>query len=92
MDIGERVDRLEEKVNKIETDIQADIREIKTMLKEKNTQEDLKNSLLNKDILEHEKRLKKIENNFSWMSKTIVTEIISIVIALIVCGIKNMPQ
>lgn len=92
MDLVERVDRLEEKVNKIETEIQADIREIKTLLKEKNTQEDLKNSLLSRDIEEHDKRLKKIENNFSWVSKTIIAEVIGIIITLIIFGIKNMPQ
>lgn len=103
-DMEDRMDKLEKNQEKLEKNqnelkdfsnksiggIQVDIAEIKTMLKERLEQEKLKNNLLEKDIQNHEQRIKKMEDNQQWLWRTTIGSIISIVIAAIVFVIKIM--
>lgn len=95
MDINERVDRLDERMFKLEEkfnisipEIQSGIREIKVMLQERPKQEDLKNSILEKDITALEARVKKLEDNQSWLWKTVAGALIGLVIEVIVFVVK----
>lgn len=97
MDINERVDQLDNRMSKIEEkintsipEIQSGIREIKILLQERPIQEQLKNDILGKDILSLESRVKKIEDNQSWLWKTVVGAIITVVVGAIVFTVKMM--
>ena len=93
MDINERVDQLDNRMSKINTsipEIQSGIREIKILLQERPIQEQLKNDILEKDILSLESRVKKIEDNQSWLWKTVVGAIITVVVGAIVFTVKMM--
>lgn len=97
MDINERVDQLDNRMSKIEEkintsipEIQSGIREIKVLLQERPIQEQLKNNILEKDILTLENRVKKIEDNQSWLWKTVAGAIITIVVGAIVFTVKMM--
>lgn len=97
MDINERVDQLDNRMSKIEEkintsipEIQSGIREIKILLQERPIQEQLKNDILEKDILTLENRVKKIEDNQSWLWKTVAGAIITVVVGAIVFTVKMM--
>ena len=97
MDINERVDQLDNRMSKIEEkintsipEIQSGIREIKILLQERPIQEQLKNDILGKDILSLESRVKKIEDNQSWLWKTVAGAIITVVVGAIVFTVKMM--
>lgn len=97
MDINERVDQLDNRMSKIEEkintsipEIQSGIREIKILLQERPIQEQLKNDILGKDILSLESRVKKIEDNQSWLWKTVAGAIITVVVGAIVFAVKMM--
>lgn len=97
MDINERVDQLDNRMSKIEEkintsipEIQSGIREIKILLQERPIQEQLKNDILEKDILALENRVKKIEDNQSWLWKTVAGAIITVVVGAIVFTVKMM--
>lgn len=97
MDINERVDQLDNRMSKIEEkintsipEIQSGIREIKILLQERPIQEQLKNDILGKDILSLESRVKKIEDNQSWLWKTVAGTIITVVVGAIVFTVKMM--
>lgn len=97
MDINERVDQLDNRMSKIEEkintsipEIQSGIREIKVLLQERPIQEQLKNNILEKDILTLENRVKKIEDNQSWLWKTVAGAIITVVVGAIVFTVKMM--
>ena len=97
MDIHERVDQLDNRMSKIEEkintsipEIQSGIREIKILLQERPIQEQLKNDILEKDILSLESRVKKIEDNQSWLWKTVAGAIITVVVGAIVFTVKMM--
>lgn len=97
MDINERIDKIEEKVEKIEDkigksipEIQLGIAEIKAILKEKPIQEQLMNDILDKDIKALERRVAKIEDNLSWLWKTVAGAIITTIGAAIIFVIKIM--
>lgn len=97
MDINERVDQLDNRMSKIEEkintsipEIQSGIREIKVLLQERPIQEQLKNDILEKDILTLENRVKKIEDNQSWLWKTVSGAIITVVVGAIVFTVKMM--
>lgn len=97
MDINERVDQLDNRMSKIEEkintsipEIQSGIREIKILLQERPIQEQLKNDILEKDILSLESRVKKIEDNQSWLWKTVAGAIITVVVGAIVFAVKMM--
>lgn len=97
MDINERVDQLDNRMSKIEEkintsipEIQSGIREIKVLLQERPIQEQLKNNILEKDILALENRVKKIEDNQSWLWKTVAGAIITVVVGAIVFTVKMM--
>lgn len=97
MDINERVDQLDNRMSKIEEkintsipEIQSGIREIKILLQERPIQEQLKNDILGKDILSLESRVKKIEDNQSWLWKTVAASVITVVIGAIVFVVKMM--
>jgi hypothetical protein len=97
MEINERVDKLDERMSKLEEkmntsipEIQAGVREIKVMLQERPIQEQLKNDILSKEIEMTKDRVKKIEDNQSWLWKTVAGSIIAVVIGVIVFVIKMM--
>lgn len=97
MDINERVDQLDNRMSKIEEkintsipEIQSGIREIKILLQERPIQEQLKNDILGKDILSLESRVKKIEDNQSWLWKTVAASVITVVVGAIVFAVKMM--
>lgn len=97
MDINERVDQLDNRMSKIEEkintsipEIQSGIREIKILLQERPIQEQLKNDILGKDILSLESRVKKIEDNQSWLWKTVAGAIITVVVGAIAFTVKMM--
>ena len=97
MDINERVDQLDNRMSKIEEkintsipEIQSGIREIKVLLQERPIQEQLKNNILEKDILTLENRVKKIEDNQSWLWKTVAASVITVVVGAIVFAVKMM--
>lgn len=97
MDINERVDQLDNRMSKIEEkintsipEIQSGIREIKVLLQERPIQEQLKNNILEKDILTLENRVKKIEDNQSWLWKTVAASVITVVVGAIVFAVKTM--
>ncbi len=97
MDINERVDQLDNRMSKIEEkintsipEIQSGIREIKVFLQERPIQEQLKNDIFEKDILTLENRVKKIEDNQSWLWKTVAGAIITVVVGAIVFTVKMM--
>lgn len=97
MDINERVDQLDNRMSKIEEkintsipEIQSGIREIKVLLQERPIQEQLKNDILEKDILTLENRVRKIEDNQSWLWKTVSGAIITVVVGAIVFTVKMM--
>lgn len=81
---------LELSVNQKISEIHLGITEIKIMLQERADKEDLKNEILAKDIKMHENRLKKIEENETWLWRTIVGTIISTAAAAIIFTIKIM--
>lgn len=95
--IKERILKLEKNqeelkgfVDKNIAEINVGIAEIKVMLKERLEKDNLKNSLLAKDIEEHEKRIKKLEENSSWLWKTVAGSIITMIIGVITFVLKSM--
>lgn len=97
MDINERMDQLDKRMSKLEEkmntaipEIQSGITEIKVLLKERPIQEELKNTMLEKEIINLETRIKKIEDNMSWLWKTVAGSVITIIIGAIVFVIKMM--
>ena len=108
MDINERVDRIEMKIENLENkfneaipEIQSGIREIKVMLQERPIQENLKNSIIEKEIeaLEVkydqkinsvEERTKKLEDSQVWLRRSVIGALIGLVIEVIVFVIKMM--
>lgn len=92
--IEERVEKLEEKFNKAIPEIQTGINEIKVMLQERPIQETLRNTILeneikalkekhNSELETLDKRVKKTEDNLSWIWKTIAGVIITAIVGLI---------
>lgn len=108
MELNERVDKIENRLDNLEDkfnlaipEIQSGIKEITTILKERPIQEDLKNSLLSKEIenidLKYSKeneaiseRVKKIEEAQTWLKRTIAGTIIGISIETIVLVISSL--
>lgn len=97
MDINERVDQLDNRMSKIEEkintsipEIQSGIREIKVLLQERPIQEQLKNDILEREITTLKSRIKKIEDNQSWLWKTVTASVITVVIGAIVFVVKMM--
>lgn len=97
MDINERIDQLDKRMSKLEEkmntaipEIQSGITEIKVLLKERPIQEELKNTMLEKEIINLETRIKKIEDNMSWLWKTVAGSVITIIVGAIVFVIKMM--
>lgn len=81
---------LELSVNQKISEIQLGITEIKVMLQERVDKENLKNEILAKDIETHESRIKKIEENETWLWRTVVGAILTTVISAIIFVIKLM--
>ena len=81
---------LELSVNQKISEIQLGITEIKVMLQERVDKENLKNEILAKDIETHESRIKKIEDNETWLWRTVVGTILTTVISAIIFVIKLM--
>lgn len=77
-------------VNQKISEIQLGITEIKVMLQERVDKENLKNEILAKDIETHESRIKKIEDNETWLWRTVVGTILTTVISAIIFVIKLM--
>lgn len=96
-EIEQKVNKLEEEqhdlqqfVNKSVSSIQVGIVEIKTILQERLEKENLKNDLLAKDIQSQDKRIKKLEDNQSWLWKTIAVTVIGTISSAIVFAIRTM--
>lgn len=88
--IREQQNQLKEFVTSSIAPIQVGIAEIKVMLKERLEQENLKNNLLEKDIEAHEVRIKKIEDNHTWLWRSIGGTMITLIGSIIVFVIKLM--
>ena len=96
-DLESRVEKLEEKIQKIELDItgslnelKLDMIEIKDCLKSNSNDGDLKKQIIKKDVKRIKKKKKKIENNqmqFVWL---IIGEVITVVGTAIVATIQIM--
>lgn len=96
-DLESRVEKLEEKLQKIELNItgslnelKLDMTEIKDCLKSNSNDGDLKNQLIAKDVERNTARIKKLENNqmkFVWL---IIGEVVTTIGAAIVATIKFM--
>lgn len=96
-DLESRVEKLEEKIQKIELDItgslnelKLDMIEIKDCLKSNSNDGDLKNQLIEKDVQRNTARIKKLENNqmkFVWL---IIGEVVTVVGTAIVATIQIM--
>lgn len=94
-DLESRVEKLEEKIQKIELNItgslnelKLDMIEIKDCLKSNSNDGDLKNQLIVKDVERNTARIKKLENNqmkFVWL---IIGEVVATIGAAIVAAIK----
>lgn len=94
-DLESRVEKLEEKIQKIELNItgslnelKLDMIEIKDCLKSNSNDGDLKNQLIAKDVERNTARIKKLENNqmkFVWL---IIGEVVATIGAAIVAAIK----
>ena len=89
-DLEKRVEDLEKKVNKLELDINMSLSEIKTNLIEIKTcvqnnddNGELKNQLIEKDVISNTSRIKKIEENQSKFVWAIILEVISIIFVII---------
>lgn len=94
-DLESRVEKLEEKIQKIELNItgslnelKLDMIEIKDCLKSNSNDGELKNQLIEKDVQRNTARIKKLENNqmkFVWL---IIGEVVATIGAAIVAAIK----
>ena len=85
-DIEQRVDKLEEKVARLELninnslgDIKTDLTEIKTYVQTNSSNNDLKNNLIEKDVVSNEERIKKLEDNQSKIAWAIIMSVIGLI-------------
>ena len=95
-DIEQRVDKLEEKVAKLELNIttslgkiETDLMEIKSYVKSSSKNDDLKNDLIIKDVKSNTERISKLEGIVSKICWTVALAIISLIGGAIVYYIKN---
>ena len=84
-DIEKRVDKLEEKVAQLELninsslgDIKTDLTEIKTYVQSNSNSNDLKNNLIEKDVINNTERLKKLEENQSKIVWAVIMSVLGI--------------
>lgn len=84
-DIEQRVDKLEEKVAQLELninnslgDIKTDLTEIKTYVQSNSNSNDLKNNLIEKDVVNNTERLKKLEENQSKIVWAVIMSVLGI--------------
>lgn len=85
-DIEKRVDKLEEKVAQLELninsslgDIKTDLAEIKTYVQSNSNSNDLKNNLIEKDVVSNTERIKKLEDNQSKIAWAIIMSVIGLI-------------
>lgn len=85
-DIEQRVDKLEEKVARLELninnslgDIKTDLTEIKTYVQTNSSNNDLKNNLIEKDVVSNKERIKKLEDNQSKIAWAIIMSVIGLI-------------
>lgn len=85
-DIEQRVDKLEDKVAQLELninsslgDIKTDLTEIKTYVQSNSNSNDLKNNLIEKDVVNNAERIKKLEENQSKIAWAIIMAVIGII-------------
>lgn len=85
-DIEQRVDKLEDKVAQLELninsslgDIKTDLTEIKTYVQTNSNNNDLKNNLIEKDVVNNTERIKKLEDNQAKIVWTIILAVIGII-------------
>lgn len=85
-DIEQRVDKLEDKVARLELninsslgDIKTDLTEIKTYVQTNSNNNDLKNNLIEKDVVNNTERIKKLEDNQAKIVWTIILAVIGII-------------
>lgn len=97
-DLEGRVDKLEERVAKLEIDITKSLGEIKTdlnlikgTLKGNSSEDDLKNELIKKDVKANGDRITKLENNQSKLAWTVILAVLAIIGEAVVYYIQNKP-
>ena len=97
-DLEGRVDKLEERVAKLEIDITKSLGEIKTdlnlikgTLKGNSSEDDLKNELIKKDVKANGDRITKLENNQSKLVWTVILAVLAIIGEAAVYYIQNKP-
>lgn len=95
-DLEQRVDRLEEKVSKLEItiskslgEIQQDLTEIKTYMKKEDENSDLKNKVIEKDVLNNDKRISKLEDNQAKVVWSIVGAFLGLLIEAVTLYVKT---
>lgn len=84
-DIEKRVDKLEEKVAQLELNINSslgeiknDLTEIKTYVQSNSNSNDLKNNLIEKDVINNTERLKKLEENQSKIVWAVIMSVLGV--------------
>lgn len=97
-DLEGRVDKLEERVAKLEIDITKSLGEIKTdlnlikgTLKGNSSEDDLKNELIKKDVKANGDRITKLENNQSKLAWTIILAVLGVLGEAVYYFIQNKP-
>lgn len=103
-DVENKLNKLEDEQSKIKQDqsdlkqfvnnsinpINVGVAEIKVMLQERLEHDKLENDLIKKDIQNHESRLKKLEDNNTWLWRTIAGSVITAVVGAILFVLKMM--
>lgn len=97
-DIEQRVDRLEEKVAKLELDIntslgkiESDLTEIKTYVKSNSQNDELKNELIIKDVKSNSDRIGKLEGNQAKIVWAFVMAFLGLIGEAVIYYIQNKP-
>ena len=95
-DIEQRVDKLEEKVARLELninnslgDIKTDLTEIKTYVQTNSSNNDLKNNLIEKDVVSNKERIKKLEDNQSKIAWAIIMSVIGLISEAVLFYLKS---
>ena len=95
-DLEQRVDKLEEKVRQLEidinrslSDIKSSLVEIKATLTDSKDSGDLKNQLIEQNVVRNTERIKELEGNQNKMVWAIVLEFLALIFAVIRYYLSN---
>ena len=96
VDLETRVDKLEEKVQKLElninntlSEIKQDVVEIKGCVKNNSTDNDLKNQIIEKDVERNTGRIKKLEETQTKLLWLLVGELITIIGSVVIAMLQG---